>query len=307
MQHLSPANILSLDPLRADTTGTQPPRDQPRPPNRVNAPMLDYSRALLMADTPAALADALWQALGGVLALDGLRLQTGLASATPLDRGRLSQAQAMHRLIYQDRPLGRLTLYRATPLAGTELSLVEDHLALLLAALHNQARLQGALAAARLDRLTGLPNRTAYDEALAIEAASARRHGTELSLVIIDIDHFKQVNDRHGHLAGDQVLTRMAQVLRQQLRADDQLFRYGGEEFVALLRHTGSGGAQRWAERARLAVHQVQTPDHHPLSASLGVAGCQDGDCTQGLFERADRALYRAKSAGRDQVCVASD
>jgi diguanylate cyclase (GGDEF)-like protein len=154
------------------------------------------------------------------------------------------------------------------------------------------------------DALTGLPNRRAFDERLALELAGARRYARPLALVMLDLDRFKAVNDRLGHAGGDQVLRAVAGVLDRERRASDLVARHGGEEFAAILPHTGARAAAVWAERVRRAIAASEVP----VTASLGVAAVEGGiDATaEGLSETADRALYAAKDGGRDRVCVAS-
>jgi diguanylate cyclase (GGDEF)-like protein len=159
------------------------------------------------------------------------------------------------------------------------------------------------------DPLTGIPNRRLLDDQLARELAQAIRYGTPLALVMVDIDHFKTLNDRYGHRVGDDVLRRVAGVLDQQKRAGDFVARYGGEEFVAILPHTNRSQAAAWAERVRRAIGEarVTAPDGGlaGATASFGVAELDpDAPEADRLVEAADAALYEAKRAGRDRVEV---
>ena len=162
------------------------------------------------------------------------------------------------------------------------------------------------------DALTGVPNRRALDERLEGELGRTRRYGTPLAAVMIDLDHFKKLNDRHGHPAGDAVLRQVARILDSEKRRGDIVARYGGEEFVALLSHADSAAAQTWAERvrSRLATTAIDLGDGQGLlrvTASFGVASAAGvGTPTAGeLLQAADRALYEAKAAGRNRVEVA--
>lgn len=165
---------------------------------------------------------------------------------------------------------------------------------------------------ARLDGLTGIPNRRHFDELFDKEARRALRDGQPLSVLMIDIDHFKPFNDNYGHGAGDLCLQRVARALTGALlRPADQAFRYGGEEFVALLPGTDATGAADVAEQLRAAVEALAIPHEHASTAalvtlSLGVATLDPGQETasdaQGLLKRADEALYEAKKAGRNRV-----
>jgi diguanylate cyclase (GGDEF)-like protein len=158
------------------------------------------------------------------------------------------------------------------------------------------------------DELTGLHNRRYLVSALEREMAGADRDGGSLALVIFDLDHFKNINDTYGHDVGDTVLAAAARALRSGLRPDDVLTRYGGEEFVALLRGVAGRRAAARAEdlRHRCAEVLVETPlGPVGVTASVGVADFRPGDTVTVLLKAADRALYAAKAAGRDRVELA--
>ena len=160
---------------------------------------------------------------------------------------------------------------------------------------------------ARTDMLTGLPNRRAMDDTLDRAAAHAVRHHEPLAACMIDLDHFKAINDRHGHHVGDLVLQHAATALRDASRADDIVGRWGGEEFLVLLPTTGIDGAIRAAERLRAAVNAIDVRGPHSsigVTASLGVALLGDGSDVNELLRAADAALYRAKESGRNVVEV---
>ncbi len=148
------------------------------------------------------------------------------------------------------------------------------------------------------DALTGLPNRRSMELVLNRTVADARRYGADASVILFDVDHFKQYNDSHGHLAGDEALVALARVVKRVLRQSDFPSRYGGEEFLVVLPHTSLAGAVGAAERIRRAV-EAETP----VTVSLGVAalGRSAESCAE-LVLRADRALYRAKNGGRNRV-----
>ncbi len=163
--------------------------------------------------------------------------------------------------------------------------------------------------AASTDGLTELPNRREFQEQLATELARVERFGGPLALVVADLDNFKQVNDRHGHLAGDDVLRAFAGVLRRNVREVDTAARYGGEEFAVVLPGTDLAGAVHVAERIRaeMASLRIQTfPGALPaVTASFGVAAYPECPNEEALFASADEALYRAKAAGKNRVSVA--
>jgi diguanylate cyclase (GGDEF)-like protein len=164
------------------------------------------------------------------------------------------------------------------------------------------------------DPLTGIPNRRALDEHLADELARARRYGTPLAVVMLDLDHFKRLNDRHGHAAGDAVLRHVAKLLDAEKRRGDTIARFGGEEFVAILSHADETAAQIWAERVRgrLGASAVELGGTLlRVTASFGVAAALPGDSGEvnpaTLLEAADQALYGAKARGRNRVVVAPE
>lgn len=156
---------------------------------------------------------------------------------------------------------------------------------------------------AAADPLTGVANRRRYEEALASEVARARRYGTPLSLVIADLDHFKRVNDTHGHSAGDEVIRAFTRVLQQCARASDLVARCGGEEFAVLMPHTSHADALAFAERARLAFAALRLPPvDWALTASFGVAELSLDLDSAAFAAAADEAMYAAKRGGRNRV-----
>jgi diguanylate cyclase (GGDEF)-like protein len=159
---------------------------------------------------------------------------------------------------------------------------------------------------ARTDALTGLANRRTLDETFAREIARAERLGGDLSVAFADLDHFKSINDRYGHIAGDEVLARAAAVFKSQSRPYDLAARYGGEEFILVLPGTSAGDAVAIAERIRQEIADLQVPGGPQITISLGVAGWMPGETPEELIARADAALYQAKNAGRNRVEPAS-
>ena len=155
------------------------------------------------------------------------------------------------------------------------------------------------------DSVTELPNRAAYDERIEIEFRRAKRYTTPLTLAIIDIDHFKRVNDNYGHIAGDKTLKVLGQMLNRWLRKTDFVARYGGEEFALLLPeqsvHNVKGVLERLCDRISKLPFKFKQKDVR-ISVSIGAAGCRENDTIESLFERADAALYRAKDNGRNRV-----
>lgn len=149
----------------------------------------------------------------------------------------------------------------------------------------------------RTDPLTGVNNRRGLDDTLNAQFALMMRYNSIFSVVILDIDHFKQVNDQQGHLFGDRALQELARLLDESVRETDVVARYGGEEFVIVMPHTDVAGACVFAERLRAIVESRLA-----ITVSGGVAAAQEGDTQESLIARADTALYSAKTAGRNRV-----
>jgi diguanylate cyclase (GGDEF)-like protein len=161
---------------------------------------------------------------------------------------------------------------------------------------------------AQTDSLTGLLNRRAFEDILRRELLRNNRDGGSLGIMLIDLDYFKQVNDSMGHFAGDDVLRRIATVLRDGTRPSDVLARYGGEEFVVMLRNVGIEEAKSAAERIRQQIANLSDlPGSVTLTASLGVAVSQPKETATEFLFRSDEALYRSKREGRNQVSVYRD
>jgi two-component system, cell cycle response regulator len=155
----------------------------------------------------------------------------------------------------------------------------------------------------REDPLTGLSNRRFILTQLSGMVSGARRHGRPLSIAIVDLDHFKSVNDQHGHQVGDEVLTAAVGAMRRRLRAEDQLGRLGGEEFLVLLPDTDKPAAAIVAESLRQEI--AHAPASVAITASAGVA-TWEGEAPEELLRRADQALYGAKRGGRDRIEAAA-
>lgn len=238
--------------------------------------------------------------------LTGAHLLDGLDFVHPCEgvqetigeRTRFSHMFCLHGL--SDAP-GELTLFRAWPFSRDEIIDIQSCVVLLQSPLRNALEYRRAVAASMQDPLTGIGNRNAFAATLRQELAAAKRYGQPLSLAIIDLDKFKIINDHHGHSAGDLVLKRVARILANALRTADICFRYGGEEFVVVLKNTDSAGAmvigERLRERLQRAVIRYQSRAIR-ITASIGVASWREGDADDALFDRADHAMYVAKRTG---------
>jgi two-component system cell cycle response regulator len=156
------------------------------------------------------------------------------------------------------------------------------------------------------DGLTDVGNKKRLDQLIQKEIPRAVRHSRDLSLLMVDIDHFKEVNDTYGHLAGESVLRDLAGILQKRLRPDDELGRYGGEEFAAMLPETSLGGAVKIAEDLRMLVEQhpfIVEGEQIRVTVSIGAASLKPGMDAKAFFRAADEMLYKAKNAGRNRVC----
>ena len=164
-----------------------------------------------------------------------------------------------------------------------------------------ETELDRAKGQAAADPLTGLFNRRVLDDQLRKAFAKAARSHQPLSLLVIDIDNFKEVNDTKGHQSGDAILRKVAHRLVEKLRSFDHVFRYGGEEFVILLSNTPVAVAYQVAERLRKGIKQVG------VTVSIGVASTEEAPSPTDLVARADRAMYDAKKQGRNRVVVSKE
>jgi diguanylate cyclase (GGDEF)-like protein len=213
-------------------------------------------------------------------------------------------------IIMRERVLGVLFLQdciEARAWSIDDMSLIgslADHLSVAIenAELHQERERQAVV-----DGLTGIANRRSFNEMLPREYERAKRYSQPLSLVMIDLDHLKKINDTFGHQIGDDAIRSIGLVLKQSSRSVDLPARYGGEEFCVLLPNTGLDMAEQWAERLRRLINDVEIPFVGNISASLGVANFPDHASEPDiLLKRADEALYQAKQAGRNQVKTAT-
>lgn len=236
--------------------------------------------------------------LGFVNEADGTRLQIGTAA----------RHSCSYRLSLEAESLGEITFSRATPFSDEETMGLEFLGSHLLYPLRNAQLYQRALLVAAKDPLTGAFNRATLEQSLHRDAGLAKRHGTPFSVIMLDLDHFKRVNDRHGHITGDCVLKETARLFQDCMRDSDTLFRFGGEEFTILLSNSDQEGARQLAERIRgaMAERTISCDGHElRLTVSAGVAQWSDDESPDRVLLRSDRALYAAKDEGRNRVALA--
>ncbi|MDX2024099.1 MAG: diguanylate cyclase [Deltaproteobacteria bacterium] len=207
---------------------------------------------------------------------------------------------------FLDTVIGKLVIAAKEPLQKQD----QELLAVIARELGGPIRMatlvEEAQRMATRDPLTGLMNRRAFQASLVIELERAVRQGFPMSLLLLDVDHFKAINDKRGHASGDAVLAALGKLLACEARKVDLVARWGGEEFVIALSGTNLLGGMVAAERIRLAIEKLPVNDGHaqaiPVTASIGLAMWQPGESIDALMDRADRAMYTAKCSGRNRV-----
>lgn len=208
-------------------------------------------------------------------------------------------------LAIENTKLGKLTINRRKRYTEEEISIVEFMASTLVFPLKNALLYQEALANALTDELTGMGNKRALHANLHREAERAIRHKTALTAIMLDVDHFKSINDQHGHNCGDAVLAQLASLIKTNFRKSDLCFRYGGEEFLLLLDDADIAQAKYTAERLRQTIesHLFKYEEANlAVTASFGCAEFEADETLQDFINRADKALYAAKRTGRNQV-----
>ena len=232
-----------------------------------------------------------------------------IAYKYPPDSG-LGEGDAVHAglavpLRGEAGPIGFLTVFSRSPsrsFGDAELEALEELASRAGPAIENARRFREARRLADLDALTGLHNRRYFHETLEREVSRAQRYGRKLALIVFDLDDFKAINDRIGHLAGDAVLADASERVRGAVRSADIACRVGGDEFAIVLPESTLHDADQLYRRVRAAVSAGPIGQAGRIFLSAGVAELEEDDTPTSFFERADEALYRAKEAGRDRV-----
>jgi two-component system cell cycle response regulator len=247
----------------------------------------------------------LYDGVRQVWGLEGVQVNIRSVIALPFTVDRGAYGVFLVRRTREQPPLGAGDLEFASAVITAAVAVIQ-RTRMIEHTMADNARLEQL---AQTDPLTQLLNRRALADRITAEMERALRYDASLALLMIDLDHFKRVNDTYGHLIGDDVLRDMAGLLRGLVREHDLVARYGGEEFVILLPETDDAGAEAFGERVREAVSAhafAARPDEEPitLTASIGVATFPAArlESAEDLFARADAALYRAKAEGRDRV-----
>jgi diguanylate cyclase (GGDEF)-like protein len=278
---------------------------------RVREAVALVGEALAATHDPEALLPVILQSAIEATGATGARLVSGgtevISAGHPDDGG----APLALKLGADQEAIGRLLLY---PPRDGSFDKESEQLAHWLAAqasiaIENERLHRTVKRQAITDELTQLANRRRFTETLAVEVRRAERFGDPLALILADLDDFKEINDRYGHQAGDDVLRRFADVLRENVRDFDLPVRYGGEEFAVLLPETGVQGGERLARRLQNALLRLRLPEisgnKPPVTASFGVAAFPAARSAEELLSAADGALYRAKAAGKNRVASA--
>ena len=218
--------------------------------------------------------------------------------------GELTSCSTCQPLLVGGEVIGSVLVERRGPLDKQERRQFDESVTKAAPVLANLRNLSIAQAQAVTDSLTGLPNKRAFDDAFKRMLAQAGRNASPLSVLLLDLDRFKEVNDAYGHERGDEVLAALGAMLKAQLRAGDFPARYGGEEFIVLLPDTDRAGALKIADELRRSLHALKISElTRPVTASFGVSAFPDDSTDPDhLIRTADRALYAAKQAGRDRV-----
>ena len=254
-----------------------------------DAALLFYERSLWLAGIAGAV--SLLTIIAGVILIG--RVLAGSVDRLVNGAVRFAEGDRDHRIDVQVPP---------------ELHRVAEEFNHMIRRIHDSEEILADLA--HRDGLTRLPNRRAFDEALGEVFARFERLGEQATLLALDVDHFKRVNDTHGHAAGDEVLRAVAEVMNRNLRPFDRAFRTGGEEFAIVLPATDAATGRETAERLRTAIqsHPIQYRDTEiAVTVSVGAASLAGGIDKTALTEAADAALYKAKLGGRNRVVVSGD
>ncbi|MFK5984330.1 MAG: GGDEF domain-containing protein [Pseudomonadota bacterium] len=217
---------------------------------------------------------------------------------------------ASYNMIFNDISLGEIFFIRKYRFIEEENHFIEKLLISLLSPLFNAIKFYNAVQDAQTDPLTGALNRIGLEKGFSREMDLARRNKDDLSILVLDIDHFKNINDTYGHAFGDTILKEISQHISNCIRTTDVFSRFGGEEFVVLLNNTNRSGALLLAERIRQQIEKsfvLNNDEKVFYTSSIGVATLNNNDNRDSFFNRADKALYEAKENGRNRVVLSQN
>ncbi|TKK12051.1 hypothetical protein PflCFBP13510_09940 [Pseudomonas fluorescens] len=300
-------NAIDFDSAKLQRLGFGQPSLRPRRPATLAELRQQLNQQLQTSLEPERILGLFFREVQRMVPLDALQYRHA-ASDLRLEFGHRGHHSVSYTLSHEGEHLGELVFRRNQRLLEEELSQLELLLVTLLYPMRNALLYRAATRSALRDPLTETGNRVAMDQTLQREIDMARRHLHPLSLLMLDIDHFKKINDTHGHAAGDSVLRAVAGAIKRQLRNVDMVFRFGGEEFLILLSNTGRDAARMVGERLRQAA---QAQDYWvegtriELTVSLGCSTLLAAESAESLLRRADNALYVAKREGRNRLAMA--
>lgn len=219
--------------------------------------------------------------------------------------GRKSSHNMTLPIRINDRLMARISYCSDRPITDVLMSSLTSYQKKLVYPLRNALAFWQLQQMALKDPLTGIGNRAMYDDCIEREIQNAKRFKENLVLMLLDLDNFKQVNDHHGHLMGDEILTTFVHIVSDCLRVTDQMFRFGGDEFAVILEKENLETAKLVAARINHAIAHNPMFNKYQVSTSIGCATCDAGDTPADLFARADKALYAAKNAGKNCMKIA--
>ncbi|MBA1291740.1 GGDEF domain-containing protein [Pseudomonas lurida] len=300
-------NAIDFDRAKLQRLGFGQPSLPPRRPTTITQLRQQLTLQLQTSLEPERILGVFFREVQRLVPLDALHYRHE-TSDLRLEFGQRGHHSVSYSLSHEGEHLGELIFRRNQRLTEEELGQLESLLATLLYPMRNALLYRAATRSALRDPLTETGNRIAMDQTLQREIDMARRHMSPLSLLMLDIDHFKTINDTHGHAAGDDVLRSVAATIKAQLRNVDMVFRFGGEEFLILLSNTSREAAAMVGERLRKAV---QAQDYWAdgkrieLTVSLGCSTLLAAESVESVLRRADNALYVAKREGRNRLAMA--
>lgn len=307
MKPPSQTNAIDFDRAKLQRLGFG--QQPPRPERSVSLAQMrqQLSQLLQTSLEPQRILGLFFREIQRLVPLDALSYEHK-ASDLRLEFGECAPHSISFSLNHEGEHLGRLVFRRKQAFSDQEQGNLESILSALLYPMRNTLLYRAATQSALRDPLTDTGNRIAMDQTLQREIEMSRQHLQPLSLLMLDIDHFKHVNDNHGHSAGDEVLKAVAGSIKHQLRNVDMVFRFGGEEFLILLSNTGREAAAMVGERLRFAAQEqdyAADGKSIELTVSLGCSTLLPGESADSLLRRADNALYVAKRAGRNRLAMA--
>lgn len=307
MKPPSQTNAIDFDRAKLQRLGFG--QQPPRPERSVSLAQMrqQLSQLLQTSLEPQRILGLFFREIQRLVPLDALSYEHK-ASDLRLEFGERAPHSISYSLNHEGEHLGHLVFRRKQAFSDQEQGNLESILSALWYPMRNTLLYRAATQSALRDPLTDTGNRIAMDQTLQREIEMSRQHLQPLSLLMLDIDHFKHVNDNHGHSAGDEVLKAVAGSIKHQLRNVDMVFRFGGEEFLILLSNTGREAAAMVGERLRFAAQEqdyAADGKSIELTVSLGCSTLLPGESADSLLRRADNALYVAKRAGRNRLAMA--